>query len=71
MLKLTYESISNEQPIYSHVYQKHDRFLLNYYTRPVSNSTKEKREKLAGEMKEPQKVKAQITFIKTYLKKHI
>ena len=34
-----YEPIIYEQPIYSHIYQNHDQFLLNYYTRPVSNST--------------------------------
>ena len=48
-----YEPIIYEQPIYSHIYQNHDQFLLNYYTRSVSNSTtKEKIEKLVEEMKE-------------------
>ena len=48
-----YEPIIYEQPIYSHIYQNHDRFLFNYCTRPVSNSTtKEKIEKIVEEMKE-------------------
>ena len=38
-----YEPIIYEQPIYSHIYQNKDQFLLNYYTRPInSNKTKEK-----------------------------
>ena len=37
-----YEPIIYEQPIYSHIYQNHDEFLLNYYTRPIpKNTTKE------------------------------
>ena len=41
-----YEPIINEQAIFSHIYREPDQFLLNYYTRPVSNSTKtEKMEK--------------------------
>ena len=27
-----------EQPIYSHIYQNHDQFLLNYYTRPKNSN---------------------------------
>ena len=34
-----YEPIIYEQPIYSLNYQNPDQFLLNYYTRLVSNST--------------------------------
>ena len=38
-----YEPIVYEQPIYSHIYQNHDQFLLNYYTRPINtNKTIEK-----------------------------
>ena len=33
------EPIIYEQPIYSHIYQNHDHFLLIYYTRPISNNT--------------------------------
>ena len=48
-----YEPIIYEQLIYSHIYQNHDQFVLNYYTRPVSNNaTKEKTEKVVEEMKE-------------------
>ena len=48
-----YEHIIYEQPIYSHIYQNYDQFLLNYYTRPVSNSaTKEKIEKIVEEITE-------------------
>ena len=34
-----------EQPIYSHLYQNQDQFLLNYYTRPISNTTTKKKQK--------------------------
>ena len=27
-----------EQPIHSHIYQNHDHFLLNYFTRPISSN---------------------------------
>ena len=38
-----YEPIIYEQPIYSHIYQNHDQFVLNYFTRPINrNKTKEK-----------------------------
>ena len=48
-----YEPIIYKQPIYPHIIQNHDQFLLNYYTRPVSNSTtKEKIEKIVEETKE-------------------
>ena len=48
-----YEPIIYEQPIFSHIYQNHDQFLLNYYTRPVSKrTTKEKIEKIVEEIKE-------------------
>ena len=44
---IDYEPIIYEQPIYSHIYQNHDQFLLNYYTRPKpNNKTKEKIEKI-------------------------
>ena len=37
-----YELLIYEQPIYSHIYEKHTDFLLNYYTRPINNNkTKE------------------------------
>ena len=61
-----YELILYEQPIYSHIYQNHDPFLLNYYTRPVSNSTtKEKIEKIVEEIKKKnsQNAPAQMTII--------
>ena len=46
-------NVENEKPIYSHIYQNHDQCLLNYYTRPVSNSTtKEKVVKIGEEIKE-------------------
>ena len=41
-----YEPIIYEQPIFSHINQNHDQYLLNYYTRPVSNSTTKKKKKL-------------------------
>ena len=69
-----YEPIIYKQPIYPHICQNHDQFFLNYYTRPVSNSTtKEEIEKIVEETKEKntQMVQAQITFIKTYLRKHV
>ena len=47
-----YEPIIYEQPIFSHIYQNHDPFLLNYYTRPVSKSTTKKTEKTVEEIKE-------------------
>ena len=48
-----YEPVIYEQPIYSHIYQNHDQFLLNYYTRSVSNSTtKEKIEKILEKITE-------------------
>ena len=48
-----YEPIIYEPPIFSHIYQNHDQFLLNYYTRPVSKrTTKEKIEKIVEEIKE-------------------
>ena len=46
-----YEPILYEQPIYSHIYQNHNQFLLNYNTRPISNNqTKEKIEKIVEEI---------------------
>ena len=64
-----YEPNIYEQPIYSDICQNHDQFLLNYYTRPISNNTT-KGEKIVEEITEeiPQNAQAQITFIKTYLK---
>ena len=48
-----YEPIIYEQPIYSHIYESPDQFLLNYYTRPIPiNKTKEKIEKLVEEITE-------------------
>ena len=48
-----YEPIICEQPIYFHIYQSHDHFLLNYYKRPItSNKTKEKIEKIVEETTE-------------------
>ena len=48
-----YESIIYEQPIYSHIYQNHDQFLLNLYTRPIpKNKTREKIEKKVEEITE-------------------
>ena len=56
-----YEPIIYEQPMYSHIYQNHEQFLLNYYTRQVSNSTtKEKIEKIVEEIKE-EKLTERIT----------
>ena len=38
-----YELIIYEQPIHSQIYENHNHFLLNYYTRPISsNKTLEK-----------------------------
>ena len=38
-----HEPFIYEQPKHSHIYQNHDHFLLNYYTRPInSNKTIEK-----------------------------
>ena len=45
-----YKPIIYEQPIHCHIYQNHDHFLLNYYTRPISS--KKKIEKIVEEMKE-------------------
>ena len=48
-----YEPIIYEQPIYSHIYQNRDQFLLNLYTRPIpSNKTREKIEKKVEEITE-------------------
>ena len=48
-----YEPIIYEQPIHSHIYQNHDHFLLNYYTRTISNNTtKEKIQKIVKEVAE-------------------
>ena len=33
-----YEPFIYEQTIHSHIYQNHDQFLLNYYTRPISSN---------------------------------
>ena len=66
-----YEPVIYEQPINSH--KNRDQFLLNYYTRSVSNSTtKEKIEKIVEEITEenPQNAQAQIKFIETYLRNH-
>ena len=47
-----------QQPIDSHIYQKHDQFLLNYYTRPESNkTTKQKIEKIVEELTEEKPTK--------------
>ena len=69
-----YEPNIYEQPVFfSHIYQNHDQFLLNYYTRPVSNNTtKEKIEKIVEE--KPTKCSStnniyQIIPIKTHLQK--
>ena len=57
-----YEPVIYEQPIYSHIYQNHDQFLLNYYTRSVSNSTtKEKIEKIVEEITEEKPTKCSST----------
>ena len=48
-----YEPIIYEQPIYSHTYQNHDQFLLNYYTRPISNNTtREIKQKIVEKVRE-------------------
>ena len=55
MLKVEndYGPFINEQPIYFHIYQNNDQFLLIYYTRPISyNTTKEKIEKIVEELTE-------------------
>ena len=42
-----YETIMCEPQLYSHIYQNHDHFLSNYYTRPISkNTTNEKNTKI-------------------------
>ena len=65
-----YEPIIYEQPIRSHIYQNHDHFLLNYYTRPISsNKTIEKTVEEITEKKNPQNIQAQVTFTNIYLKK--
>ena len=72
-VEIDYEPIRYELPIYSHIYQNHDQLVLSYYTRPISNNTtKEKIEKIVEEIteKNPQNAKAQIRFIKTYLRNH-
>ena len=58
-----YEPILYEQPIYSHISQRHDQFLLNYYTRPISNNTtKEKIEKIAEEITEEKPTECSSTI---------
>ena len=48
-----YEPIIYEQPIFSHIYQNPDQFLLNYSKRSVPiNKTKEKIEKIVEEITE-------------------
>ena len=57
------EPIIYEKPIYSQVYQNHDQFLLNYYTRPVTNSTtKQKIEKVVEEIKEEKPTECSSTI---------
>ena len=45
-----YEPIIYEQPIYSHIYQNPDQFLLHYYTRPISSN--KRKEKIVEEITE-------------------
>ena len=48
-----YEPVIYEQPIYTHIYQKHDKFLLNYSKRTIcNNTTKDKIEKIVEEIAE-------------------
>ena len=48
-----YEPFIYEQPIYSHIYQNHDQFLINYYRRPIPNkTTKEKIQRIIEEVTE-------------------
>ena len=55
-----YEPVIYEQPINSH--KNRDQFLLNYYTRSVSNSTtKEKIEKIVEEITEEKPTKCSST----------
>ena len=57
-----YKPIVYEQPIYSHIYQNQDYFLLNYYTRPInSNKTKEKVEKVVEEVTEEKPTESSST----------
>ena len=66
-----YEPIIYEQPIYYHIYQNPDQFLLNYYTRPIPVNKTKKNRKISrrnNRRKKPQNAQAQTTFIKTNLK---
>ena len=56
-----YEPIIYEQPIYSHIYQNHDQFLLNYYTKLITSNKKkkEKIEKIVEEITEEKPTKTQ------------
>ena len=67
-----YEPIIYEQPIHTHIYQNHDHFLLNCFTRPVpTNTTKEKTQKIVDEEKEEKRTEGSNTNIKTYQQNHI
>ena len=46
---------------HSHIYQNRDQFLLNYYTRPTSNKTKEKIEKIEQEITEEEPIECSST----------
>ena len=41
-----YEPSIYEQPIHSHIYQNHDHFLLNYYTRALNKKIKRKHSRI-------------------------
>ena len=57
-----YERLLYEQPIYSHIYENHDEFLLNYYTRTISiNKIKEKTEKIVEEITEEKPTESSST----------
>ena len=47
-----YEPIICEQPMYFHIYQNHDQFLLNYYSKPIIQNDNKTLEKLVEEITE-------------------
>ena len=56
-----YELLIYKQLIYSYIYQNHDQFLLNYYTRPISNN--KTREKTVEEITEEKPTECSSTNI--------
>ena len=61
IVEIDYEPFQNEQPIYSHIYQNHDQFLLIYYTKPISNNTTKKNRKSIEQITEKKSTECSTT----------